>query len=120
MREYIFCSVIESPQIATRSPFFSSKLEYFGAGSGLNFSSPGSVGCCPGARETSAKARSAKRKIGFERIRLIGRILWFQTLSVKKSLHHNSILEPCLTQNRIQSYLTHLTRLTNLTFPYTG
>src|SRR5437016_6212472 len=41
MREYIFCSVIESPQIASRSPFFKTSPEGFGALPGLNFSSAG-------------------------------------------------------------------------------
>src|SRR6266704_2628909 len=38
MREYIFCSVIESPQIARRSFVWSIKLPGCGAGRGLNFS----------------------------------------------------------------------------------
>src|SRR6266487_3982812 len=41
MREYIFCSVIESPQIASRSPFFKTSPEGCGALTGLNFSSDG-------------------------------------------------------------------------------
>src|ERR1700739_3751418 len=44
MREYIFCSVIESPQIARRSPFFRIKLEYSGAFIGWNFEKEGLSG----------------------------------------------------------------------------
>src|SRR5438876_12387116 len=55
MREYIFCSVIESPQMANRSPFFKTSPAGLGAGNGWNFSKAASGGfgwmVCPLARE---------------------------------------------------------------------
>src|SRR3954468_16500095 len=60
MREYIFCSVIESPQIASRSPFFSRRLLVGGALRGWNLSKKGSIGLL--SRSTANAERQRKRK----------------------------------------------------------
>src|SRR6185436_16066697 len=44
MREYIFCSVIESPMIASRSPALMYGPAWIGAFFALNFSKDGSAG----------------------------------------------------------------------------
>jgi hypothetical protein len=55
IREYIFCSVIESPQMARRSPFSSSSRFVCGALISLNFAKEGSFGVGSGATaETNA------------------------------------------------------------------
>lgn len=80
MREYIFCSVIESPQMARRSPFFSSKPPGRGALTGLNFAKDRSSGfgsSCVAAKAETAIGTSKKKK-GNRFIDLMARVFGFQ------------------------------------------
>src|ERR1019366_2845684 len=83
-REYIFCSVIESPHIARRSPCRKSGPCGLGALSGLNWSKRMSFGCWAnvGVR-ARVQATNPRSRIVFERIVLIGGILWLSQPWVK-------------------------------------
>src|ERR1035437_5697872 len=83
-REYIFCSVIESPHIARRSPCRKSCPCGLGALSGLNWSKRMSFGCWAnvGVR-ARVQATNPKSRIVFERIVLMGGILWLSQPWVK-------------------------------------
>src|ERR1019366_9998940 len=83
-REYIFCSVIESPHIARRSLCRKSGPCGLGALSGLNWSKWMSFGCWAnvGVR-VRVQATNPRSRIVFERIVLMGGILWLSQPWVK-------------------------------------
>src|SRR5437899_711615 len=58
MREYIFCSVIESPQMARRSPCLRYKPVVGGALAGLNFCSSGEACWAVARRQTTVRTRA--------------------------------------------------------------
>src|SRR5438445_438335 len=95
IREYIFCSVIESPQMATMSPFFKSSPAGFGAGRGWKFSKAASVEfgwrVCPPARQQASRARVNRN---FERM-IVRLILGLLSAGVKPRVH---ITNPRLTK----------------------
>src|SRR5438067_2109926 len=83
IREYIFCSVMESPQMARRSLGWSRSFDGLGAGTGLNFS----WRVCAGHwNETSAEITStlkAAPHAAWERRRLAGEFAkWMHGLVV--------------------------------------
>src|SRR6266568_596998 len=76
IREYIFCSVIESPQIASRSFCFKTNPGGLGALSGLNFSKAASFDFCSSdCAVARVQPTNPIKKMSFERIVLMRLIL---------------------------------------------
>src|SRR6266446_3146732 len=92
IREYIFCSVIESPQIASRSFRFKTNPGGLGALSGLNFSKVASFDFCSSdCAVARVQPTNPVKKMSLERIVLMRLILGIPPPYVKPPVKAGAI-----------------------------